>query len=110
MGDMIPGMPSMPNISAGGGGPSSAMASTFGGGGQDDSGWAVNFGGQQGASSAANPAMVNPPQAVGFSANSMGQPVIAPMVGAPMASNSGLTGFAPVLLIGLVIAIALKHK
>lgn len=39
------------NISAGGGGPSGAEAAAYGTSGQDNSGWAVNFAGQQNATS-----------------------------------------------------------
>lgn len=110
----FPGMPPLPSISAGGGGPSSALSNTYGGGGFDSSGWAVNIGqGTQGATSSPSTSTstsTSPSQSVAYRPDQFGLPNAFATGGGIQSSASGQAVSPIVLILALVVvAFAIKR-
>ena len=99
----MPGMPNMPiNLSAGGGGPSTASGWFDGSGGMNSSGWNVAFGGSSDA--------IGTPSAVAYRPDAYGLPSMAAHGAAGMAAGSlsgGLTMSPAVLAIGALVLLLL---
>ena len=97
----MPAMPAFPNLSAGGGGPSSAQGSAAGTGGYDGSNWAVNFSGTQSTDQTSQLR----PQASTYQAGPFGMPQqysYDPMHAVAPTSAGGLM-VSPTVLLGVAV-------
>jgi len=97
----------VPNVSAGGGGPSSASGMANTRGGQDGSGWMVNFGSFGNVTD-----MATAPAAVLWQPNAYGLPdkTLVHSLGVTATKAAGAVSLSPAMLAGLAVLALLLIK